>query len=200
MKAKTLFFVMIGLLILAVGVGGASYTFLSRQLKEKVGVIAEREVDIRITEAREENMRSLSIRLNELTPVRAAIKEILPKEKNQSVIVAQLVTIGRSNAIRFASINFKPSPSLPSPNSQLGPSSLSSRVSSVAVTLQSEATTYGRIKGFLADIKALQRHVSLKTLSITRGDGSELTFSADIEVHTDVAPPAADEAPAGGAQ
>ncbi len=200
MKAKSLFFIMLGLLILAIAAGGASYTLLSRQLRQKVGVIAEREVDIRITEARRENLRSLSARLDELSDVRTAIKDVLPKEKNQSVIVAQLVSIGRSNGISFSSITFKSSASLPSPNSQLGPSSLSSRVSSVPVTLQSESVTYGRIKGFLADIKALQRHVSLKTLTISRDEGSSLAFNADIEVHTDLAPPAADEPTSGGAR
>lgn len=191
MKAKVLFFILISTLLVICVTGGFVYVSLNDTLDEKIQEISSKNVDIEIAHLEKEQLLKLSSRLKELEDLQLKINEILPTEKDQSIIVSQLVAIARENNIGIESIAFESNDNLPSSNSQLSPSTISSQISSIPVSVQSNPVTYSQIKGFLASIKKLQRHVSMKTLSISKSEGSRLVFSTDLEVHIDVTPPPA---------
>lgn len=113
------------------------------------------------------------------------INAVLPNEKLQSEVLAQINDIARRVGIELSTVRFESTSNLPSTFSQTSETSVSG---ALALPLTFRTTgSYAQLQSFLIEIENLQRSTQVSSLDVsqsTSADGKDtLTFNMILDIH-----------------
>ena len=182
MKAKRLYYLMLGAIVVTLIGGGAVFYFANGRLGKTIDTLAQQEENIQIATKEVANLQALQKQLEKIEAVKPEIDAALPKTKTQSEAISQLIEIGRANGMEFRSIQFEATEGLPAANTQTKPSLLVPAVSTIPVTLETNSIAYETLKSFLRDVLAIRRNANVNTLIITRNAENPGSIEARIVV------------------
>ena len=167
---------------LAIGVVGYAYNYADqtavRTKKNYAKLLSESEIlDVQIS-----NTEKTNELLSEITDIQKAIPNILPPEKVQSDIVAQILADGESSGIFLDSINFPTSDGENFNLSQTEPLEGVSGVNKIGINI-SFTSSFGQMISFIESLEKNQRISQIETINITpAGSDDEGNPSSDLVV------------------
>lgn len=168
--------------VVAIGVIGYIYNYAGqtsvRTKKNYAKLLSESEIlDVQIS-----NTEKTNELLAKITDVQQAVPNILPPEKVQSDIVAQILADGENNGIFFDSINFPTSDGENFNLSQTEPLEGVSGVNKIGINI-SFTSSFGQMISFIEDIEKNRRISQIETINITpSGSDEDGVPSSDLAI------------------
>src|SRR5687767_7719053 len=124
MTPRTLHYTLLGLIGLIVLVTLGGFFFAQKQINTRILSLQKLSGDIAIENQQLERMRHLESDYKEYEPLATKAQSVLPDQKQQSEVVAQISTIAHSNGMELTGLTFDPTQGLPSERSQTQPGTI----------------------------------------------------------------------------
>ena len=180
MRAKQLYIVLIGLLSLAV-VGGLTAFWLShRVLGTRIAKLQRLTGDILLENDQINRLKKLEADYKRIEPLAVRVNSILPAQKAQADVVAQIATIVRNNGLALGGLTFDTTKGLPDERSQ----TLAGQQPGILIMPVRFQTTssYGQLISVLNNFERQQRYMRVSTLEISRNETGQLGANITLEV------------------
>lgn len=180
MTPKRLFYILIALAAVSVLAGGAAYYLSHRVLTQKIETSNRLAADIVLEKERLQQLDSLHSQYEELGELSSKTERILPDEKLQSEVTAQLFKLIDQSGLAGSGITYESTSGSPSENSQ---TAATQTAGVLVMPADFQVTgTYGQLLQFLHNIERNERLMQVNSLDISRlGDGN-LSFKIGVEV------------------
>ncbi len=180
MKAKQLFWVVVALLVLSV-VGGLGGFWLSHQmLGTRITKLQRLTGDILLENDQINRLKKLDADYRQIEPLAQKVASVLPAQKAQADVVAQIATIVRNNGLELGGLTFESTKGLPDERSQTQAGSLSG-ILIMPVRFQT-TSSYAQLQSMLLNFEQQQRFMRVSTLEISRSDKGQLLANITLEV------------------
>jgi hypothetical protein len=177
MKPKQFFFVVLGIVVLAVGGGGVGYYYAYGYMHQQSGVLANKLAEQQAAEKQIESLQALKVQYDHnIVPILPLIDNALPHNKKQTEILAQIERIAAEVGViqPFESVTMPGAIGLPSEISQ------TNKVGTV-LALQINFTAKGstsQLQTFTSRLETLNRYTDVISLSIKHETKKEPTAYA----------------------
>lgn len=169
MTPKKLFYVLMGLILVAGAGGGAGYYFGMQRLQTSTAQIQAKLGEQKTNEETLTSLRAAKTKYQrEIVPILPTIAAVLPPTKNQSEILIQLQTLAKSSGLSISSASFPAAGTLPSQTSQ---TIKSGDALALPITFQVRGR-YDQLQTFLTSLETLQRLTTVTNLVISHPDAS----------------------------
>ncbi len=106
MTPKKVFYGMVGLLVLIVLAGGGIFYFVDSQLATKTTEVNKLKAELDVLAIKINNSRQSADELEKYQDVQAILDSVLPPEKIQNELIAEILDIATRNATDLGSITF----------------------------------------------------------------------------------------------
>ena len=106
MTPKNVFLAMLGLLAITIAAGGGVFYIVDGQLKNKANEVNSLHADLDILDLKIRNSKELVAEFERYRDVEKVLDEVLPPEKVQNSIIAEILDIAARNNTRLNSISF----------------------------------------------------------------------------------------------
>lgn len=183
MTPKRTFMAMLGVLAITLLAGFGAFYWSSQNLDKSAKDISALKAENDILDIRIAAVDSAQAKLNELSDIRKEIAEILPPEKIQSDIIAQILDIASDNNITLNGISF---PSSADPKdfslSQTEPLKGVGGVRFTTVTTDF-TTSFNSLLSFLNDIEKNQRLMQISNVNISPNANGSLGINIGIQIY-----------------
>lgn len=180
MNPKQLYFGLLGLIALIV-LGGVGTYYLSHQsLSAKITHFSELNVDIGLQNQRLRELRELETAYAAAAPTAEKTGRILPSEKLQSEVSAQIFAMIRSAGLSSDTLSYQPTTGLPGGSTQTTATDVAG-VLVMPVTF-SVGGSYEQLLRFLDNIEHQERLMQVQALDIARSAEEDLSFNIQLEV------------------
>lgn len=180
MKPKQLYFVLLGLIgLITVGTLGAYY-MLHGTLNAKIASLKKISGDITLENEQIDRIKKLEKDLREIEPLAEKAQAVLPQQKQQDEVVAQISTIVRNNGLSISGLTFEATKGLPDDKSQTEASSISGIL--LMPVHFNTVSTYQQLTDLLLSFERQQRFMRVATLDISRIEGGSITTNISLEV------------------
>lgn len=180
MKPKQLTYVLAGALAMIVILGIASFLYGQKQLSVKIQQIQKTSADIKLQTQELEHLAKLEKSYQQFAPLDKKAQSVLPTQKQQSEVIAQITTLIKRNGMSIDGLTFEKTSGLPSETSQTQPGSVGG-ILVMPVKFQAKAS-YSQMIGLLKSLEQQQRYVQVTDLDITRTDGGLLVLNISVNV------------------
>lgn len=179
MNPKKFFWILVGVLIVLLGSGGAAYYYAVKYLKAASTKLEQQYIAENDANAKIDQLIMLQAKYNkDVLPVITDLDAALPKDKNQTEILAQLEKLAANAGLVLSSVSF--------PNSS-GPSAVSQAVKSgnvLALPISFQTTgTYAQLESFLSQLETLNRYTSVTNLTVAKVDSKKISFSINMNAY-----------------
>jgi len=192
MNSKRMFYVMLVIMFLTVGGTGFIYYFAINTLSRTLTAIDKKETELSDLS---NDLQSFAVSNAQYTTLRSSlgdIDKVLPKTKDQSVVIEQLKYIGAISNISMGGFSFQGGSSAAADASGTvgGPSASSlttvSEINGASVmttTISNGDVAYADFVGFLNNIKEFRRPFRVTSIQVTPLDSlaERVSFSVDVE-------------------
>ena len=179
MKPKQLFYALIGMCLVLVAGLGFGYNYEVGRIKTETKQLGHKQADATVAAEELDQLSSLKQQFQQLQPVLAKLNVALPSQKNQSVVVLQIQQLAANSGMQLPSASFQASNGLPTATSQ---TVRAGNVLALPISFQLSGT-YAQLQKFLQQLEQLGRYNGVSSLSITRGAGTNLSFSITLNVY-----------------
>jgi hypothetical protein len=180
MNPKQLHFGLWGLIGLVLLVGLGSFIIVQRTISQKVAKLQQLSGDVVIENQRLQRLRKLEEDYEAYEPLATKAKSILPDQKQQSEVVAQISTIARSNGMDLTGLTFDPTQGLPNERSQTQPGSIGGIL---VMPVRFEArSSYQQLQSLLREFERQLRFMRVSTLEVQRNQEGTIEFNMTLEV------------------
>lgn len=182
MKPKLLFFIMMGVLVLAIGSSAAGYMYTSTILKTTRDEFASKELELEYSYDHLRYLEQLELSTEELENDLGGLTSIYPEKKMQAQIILQLRRLADDTGVNIEGegISFPPTDGLPSANSQLSESEAVGGLVGMPVQL-TIGGSFDDTMTFLEDLENFRRLINIASLEMSGGSG-KVTTNINIEV------------------
>lgn len=180
MKPKKLF-IILNVLLGIVLVGGLGGWYLAqRSLTSRIGRLQRLTGDILLENDQINRLKQLTADYKRIEPLAEQVQSILPAQKAQADVVAQIATIVRSHGLELSALTFEATKGLPDERSQTQTGPLSG-IFIMPVRFQT-TSSYGQLQAVLSSFERQQRFMRVSTLEITRTEAGLITANITLEV------------------
>lgn len=180
MTPKQLYFTLLGVIGVLTLSLGAGFVLGHQRLDSRISELEQLQADNVLANERIRQLEDLEANYEEIQPLAVKIRSILPTEKKQAEVAAQVEKVVGSAGLRLNSISFEATQGLPSDTSQTTKSPVGG---TLVMPAQFNITgTYGQLQDMLRKFENQERYMRVKTLQINRSEGGELTYSVSLEV------------------
>lgn len=180
MTPKILHYALLGLIGTVIVGTLVGYVLAQQQVNSRIVSLQQLSGDIAIENEQLQRLRSLESDYKKYEPLAAKAQTILPDQKQQSEVVAQISTIARSNGMELKGLTFDATQGLPSERSQTQPGSIGGIL---VMPVRFEATgTYQQLQSLLQNFERQLRFMRVGILEIQRDQGGTVTFNMTVEV------------------
>lgn len=179
MKPKQFYFILAGALVLLVGGGGAYYYLASQHIQQKTGELSQKLGDVEVVESQIDNLAQLSRQYQKIEPTLSLLDQVLPRTKQESLIVLQLDKLAASNGMSLGGVNFPAATALPSATTQ---TEKTGDVLDIPLSIQLNGS-YEQMQGFLQGLEKLNRFTNITLLSINKSEKpKQVAFNLTVQV------------------
>jgi Tfp pilus assembly protein PilO len=181
MSAKRFFYVLAGILVLmGLGITGGFY-YAQRQLAANITSLNHLASEIEIENREKTRLESLQRNFRTIEPLAAKVQAILPAQKQQGEVVAQISQIVTSRGIPLTGLAFDTTKGLPNDKSQTQASKIGG-IAVMPVKFQVDATST-QLQALLKALEQQERYMRVANLDITRSESNgKLTCDFTVEV------------------
>lgn len=180
MKAKQLYFLLLGGLAIVVLATVVGFFTGHKQLNGRVGELRKASADLVIANQELSRLDKLRAQYAEIRPLAEKASSVLPTQKEQDQVVAQVAKIVARQGLGLAGLSFKQTDGLPDERSQSLPAEIGGIL---MMPVQFETSgTYRQIQSLLLSFERQQRFMRVSTLNLTRAEGGEVTAALTLEV------------------
>ena len=180
MTPKYLHYGLLGLIGITVIGTLIGFVLSQQQISKRISSLQQLSSDIVIENEQLERLRNLESDYKKYEPLATKAQTILPNQKQQSEVVAQISTIARSNGMELKGLTFDATQGLPSDRSQTQPGSIGGIL---VMPVRFEATgTYQQLQNLLQNFEHQLRFMRVSILEIQRDAGGSVTFNMTLEV------------------
>ena len=186
MTPRKVFLVMIAALLIVLGAGAGVFYLVDGQLQTKADDVNSLKAELEILDLKIQNSRSAAEELDKFRDVEAIINDVLPPEKIQNDIVAEILAIASDNQTSVESISFPSSGDAQNfASSQTEPVAGVPGVLAVAIQLDLTAD-FASTLSLLEDFEGNQRKMQVVSVSMSpqADDEGNLTglFTLRLEI------------------
>jgi|GEM_PF-6681088 len=182
MKPKLLFFIMLGLLVVAIGASAASYVYVSNILQNTRDEFAKKELELTYSYDHLQYLEQLETSTEDLENDLGGLTSIYPERKMQAQVILQLRRLANDTGVSIEGdgITFPPTDGLPSAKSQLSESEAVGGLVGMPVEL-SISGSFDDTMTFLKDLENFRRLINIASLEMS-GGSSKVTTNIRVEV------------------
>lgn len=181
MKPKQLYFGLLGLLVVLVVAIIAGFIWGQKLLDGQIRTLRKISGDISLETGQIERLQSLQADYQKVVPLAEKVQSVLPSQKEQSEVIAQVSTIVASNGLGLSGLTFDKTEGLPTEQSQTQTGKIAG-ILIMPVRFQSSGS-YTKLQSLLQSLERQQRYMRVTTLDIKRdADNGTLTFNITLEV------------------
>jgi Tfp pilus assembly protein PilO len=175
MKPKLFFFIVLGSLVVIAGLGGAGYYYGLNYIHTQSNELAVQLAEQKAADAQIESLTKLEVKYQkEIVPIIPLVDGILPRNKKQSEILAQIERLAASNGLGFDGISIPPPGGLPSSVSQ---TINAGNVLAMPINFSVEGS-YAKLETFTAQLENLNRFTNINSLAVlNQGATAKYTLS-----------------------
>jgi Tfp pilus assembly protein PilO len=166
LDAKLFFWVLIAVNILLIGATLGVFTQASSAAQKKSQKISQFKADGQANDQLLSYYKALQSTLSANEDLESVIQKILPADKDQSAVLADLDKFSKSNNVTIQQINFSPGINKGSGQTLTSPSGVKG-VSVISASLSCINTPYESMLGFLKTVETTQRRMQVTSLNIT---------------------------------
>jgi Tfp pilus assembly protein PilO len=166
LDAKLFFWVLIAVNILLIGATLGVFTQASSAAQKKSQKISQFKADGQANDQLLSYYKALQSTLSANEDLESVIQKILPADKDQSAVLADLDKFSKSNNVTIQQINFSPGINKGSGQTLTSPSGVKG-VSVISASLSCINTPYESMLGFLKTVDTTQRLMQVTSLNIT---------------------------------
>ncbi len=180
MKPKRLYWFLSALITitLLILIGGFWYghTILVKRGHELSQVASE----LKFEKQHLDQLAALQSQYNAIKPLTARVQSVLPAQKDQAEVVAQISTLVKDTGLKISGLTFDTTQGLPGDTSQTRPAS----VGGILVMPVSFDTTgrYAQIENLLRSFERQERFMRVSSIEISRNEDGTITSGLVIEV------------------
>ncbi|HEY2003787.1 MAG TPA: type 4a pilus biogenesis protein PilO [Candidatus Saccharimonadia bacterium] len=180
MKPKIFFFVMLGIFIAVLGLGGVGYYFGLKFVQSKSQDLAAQLAEQKVADDQISSLQKLDNKYNkDIVPILALIDEALPRDKKQTEILAQIERIAANNGMTLTAVTMPGPTGLPSGVSQ---TIQAGQVLALPINFHIDGT-YTQLENFTSQLEDLNRFTNITTLVVQRKTpGAEYTFTLNAYI------------------
>lgn len=184
MSSKKAFYLIIATVVLTLLVGGVVYYYADQYLSHKAKEISVLKADLEIVELKIANARKAEQDLEKLGFLSDIVDEVLPPEKIQSNVVAELVSFAADANVRLDSIGFEATDIKSTvPVSQTKPLQGVNGVNTLPISLTINGN-YNNLLRFLENIETNRRKMQVDSLSLSPNiESGGISSSITINVY-----------------
>lgn len=181
MKPKQFFYVLLGIVVVAIGLGGAGYYYAMQYVRTQSTQLATEQA-IQETAAQQiEQVDTLGAEYQkQVVPIMSLINDALPTDKNQTEILAQIERLAADNNMSVGTISMPNPTGLPS-----GASQTVSLGDVLALPIDFSVTgPYASLQTFTQALENLDRFTNITSLTIQGQAGgiAEYTYNLDAYI------------------
>lgn len=168
----------IGILIIA---GAGAYYLSHVRLQEKISRVEQLNADIVLSRERLDKLQELERSYDNIQPLEEKMGRMLPKDKEQSEVAAQIYAMIDSTNMQSGSITFESTDGMPDNRTQTDTSDVEGvRVMPINFSING---SYGQLQNFLKKIERQERLMQVNSLSVQRSSEEDsLLFNIQLEV------------------
>lgn len=211
MKSKQVFFGMIGLVVIMIGLVFATIFVGDKYLQNQSQKLISLKLDDKVMETQETSLIQAKKDIQKYSQLEALARQIVPQDKDQAKATREIITLAEQSGIKIASIGFPPSnlgqtapkatPATPTTNqpattpaiatpsvSQVKPVEGISGLYKLDIVVSSEPTrpsSYAKLIDFLNRLEQNRRTAQVSQISIQPdpNDRTVLNFSLTITLY-----------------
>ncbi len=181
MKPKQFYYLLTGIIVLALAAGGATYGWANTKLRHEIQTLKIRLADVQLADTSLDELAKLQNKYQAVSSAVPKLYEALPKTKQQSAIVNQLQQIAAASGVDLVSTSFLSGSGLPGSTSQ-------TQVVGGLLSLPANVQINGSYTGlltFLQRLETLNRFNSVTAMNVTKGvsASSPLTINLTINAY-----------------
>lgn len=168
--------------LVGIVVGGALIGFILTQqtISQRISNLQRLSGDIEVENQQLEKLRVLEADYKKYEPLAAKAQTVLPNQKQQSEVVAQISTLARNNGMELKGLTFDATEGLPNEKSQTQPGSIGGIL---VMPVRFEATgSYQQLQNLLKNFEQQLRYMRVSILEIQRAQDGAITFNMTLEV------------------
>ncbi len=163
MKPKEFFFILLGLAVIIIGAGGAGFYYGLGYLRTQSSNLAKEYAVQTVAGQQITSLTNLGLRYQkQIVPIMPLIDNALPRDKNQTEILAQIERIASANGLDVSTISM--------PNPAGLPSSVSQTIKAgdvLALPINfSVKGTYAQLQAFTTALENLNRFTNITSLAV----------------------------------
>ncbi|MBI4101050.1 type 4a pilus biogenesis protein PilO [Candidatus Microgenomates bacterium] len=180
MKPKQLYIFLLSLFAAVIAAGLIGYGLGHRLLASKISSLKKLSGDITLESEHIDNLQRLQADYQKIQPLADKAQSVLPAQKQQAEVIAQIGTIVKNNGLELAGLTFESTQGLPDEKSQSKPATIGG-ILVMPVRFQT-TSSYSQLQSLLASFEKEQRFMRVSNLEITRNDNQSLTTNFTLEV------------------
>lgn len=181
MKPQRLHLILI-ILIALLGLGGiVGYYLFWQQLSARITTLSKTASDLALEFDQTKRLQKLEAQYANIEPLALTAQGVLPVQKEQAEVVAQISTIVRGNGLSINGLTFDTTKGLPSEQSQTLPGKIGG-ILIMPVRFQT-AGSYGQIQALLRSFESQQRFMRISTMELSRSEDGSLTANFTLEMY-----------------
>ncbi len=181
LKPKQVYFGLIILLAVLLVGGLISFSSLQKQLGKKIANLTRVDSDIVLENQQIGKLQQLQTDYQQVQPLADQVQAVLPPQKNQAEVVAQIATIVQGRGLVLSGLTFDTTQGLPSDQSQTQPAIGVSGIFVMPVKFETTGS-YNKIEALLKSFELEQHFMRVSVLEITRTDSGQLDANFTLEV------------------
>ena len=180
MKPKYFFYVMLGLMVVLVGAGGAGYYYGLKFVQSKSNELAAQLAEQKVADSQIDSLQKLNTQYDKnIVPILPLIDDALPRNKKQSEILAQIERVAAVNGLSLTSITMPGPTGLPDSMSQ---TIKAGDVLALPINFYVDGT-YSQLETFTTQLENLNRFTNITTLAVSKGDkGAKYTYNLNAYI------------------
>ncbi len=181
MSPKRFFFILLGVILGLVLLGGGGYYLGYSKIHATSANYSQQLANQAATEDQLTAITRLRFTYTrDIKPILPLIDQALPRTKNQTEILSQLQTIAGDSGLVLTGVSFPNAQGLPNNVSQTIPSGL---VLALPINFQLNGS-YAQLQSFLTRAENLSRFTNVTTLAVTRPDKTKpITYSMTLNAY-----------------
>jgi Tfp pilus assembly protein PilO len=181
MNPKKFFYVVMGVIVVTLGLGGYGYVYALGRLHSAQSNFAQAMGQQAADQTTIDKLTHMKAQYaKEVKPALPLMDAALPRAKNQTQLLSQLRTVASNRGLALGTVTFSGSAGKPSDVSQ---TVISGSVLALPVSFDVQGS-FDKLQAFLTDLESLNRLNSVTALNVSRPDRSKpIVYSITLNAY-----------------
>lgn len=184
MTPKKFFYGLVVSLVLVIAGSGAFFWYARGEFQQTLESIKQAKLELSSFDHKIEVLLKTGEDIKTFEQGNLNLDAQLPSSKSQSDALKRVVDIFERNDISITSVSFLPTEGLPSETSQTQANKISSIYNiPIEISTSGDSVPYGEFREFLEDLERSERHLNVRSLTLSSADNGEVNYTVSLVAH-----------------